>query len=161
MSVDPNVDARMKKFMADVQDLMREYDMEIAVIGLSTRATAEGFVTFAAAIRDRNQPVAEALEQLDAIRTDITGVYDEIGKSIAQQLMAGDGMRERIGQMLDGLKTLQTAAEDHDEPEEPQSVADIVEALRKPGADIRVIRLGSPGAAAGVGTGKKGKTFLN
>lgn len=157
MSVDANVDARMKAFMAGVQKLMEQYEMEIAVIGLATRPTDEGFVTFAAAIRDRNQPVAEALEQLDAIRTDVTGVYDEIGKSITQQLMAGDGMRERIGQMLDGLKTLQTAAEDHDAPEEPQSVADIVEALRKPGANIRVIRLGAPN----VGTGKKGKTFLN
>lgn len=157
MSVDPNVDERMKEFMADVQDLMREYELEIAVIGLSTRVTDEGFTTFAAAIRDRNQPVAEALTQLDAIRTDITGVYDEIGKSITQQIMSGEGMRERIGQMLDGLKTLQTAAEEPAEVEEPQSVADIVEALRKPGADIRVIRLGAPN----VGTGKKGKTFLN
>ena len=96
MSVDPNVDARIKEFMAGVQKLMEQYEMEIAVIGLSTRATEEGFTTFAAAIRDRNQPVAEALTQLDAIRTDITGVYDEIGKSITQQLMSGEGMRERM-----------------------------------------------------------------
>lgn len=178
MSVDSTVDARMHAFMKDVQELMEKHDMGIAIVGLSTPMDEEGFTTFAAALRDGSRPVDEQFRQLDAIRTDMRNLYDDVGRVLGRQLMGEEGMSDRVASLMQGLdllRDLSTGAKVSEgdvgnvgavntvgdvanlaSGEIPQSVADLIEKLRGEGKNVAVVRVGPEGLGK-----KKGKTFLN